>query len=134
MTLVPGGSPPSSVVVLCADEAARDALAYWLNSSGISAVIARSGYQARSLLSVAGTRMLVTDRALPPWPGLGTISALKKATSELKVAVLDNGVPDNAALARAAGADVVLPWPLRRANVIAACQDREQAEQLPCAC
>lgn len=133
MTDVPG-RPPSSIVVLCADEAARDALAYWLNSSGIGAVIARSGYQARALLSVAGARMLVTDRALPPWPGLDTISALKRSLSELKVAVLDNGVPDNAALARAAGADVILPWPLRRANVIAACKDRTDAEPMSCVC
>lgn len=122
----------ASIVVLCADETARNALAYWLNSSGIRASIANSGYEARALLSMAGARMLVTDRALPPWPGLDSISGLKHALAGLKVAVLDDGVPDNAALARAVGADVILARPLRRSNVIAACRDHSASEELSC--
>lgn len=134
MRINPKRSSIARIVVLCADEAAQDALAYWLNSSGIGASIARSGYEAKALLDMAGARMLVTDRALPPWPGLDTISGLKHALAGLRVAVLDDGVPENAALARASGADVILTWPLRRANVIDACRAYgSSSEELPCA-
>ena len=111
------------VVVLCADRAAGETVAFWLNSSGISAAIARTGYEARELLTGDGARVLITDRVLPPWPGLDTVVALKLALTKLRVAFLDDGVPDNRALARSAGADVILSWPLRRANVIDACRD-----------
>lgn len=109
------------VMVLCADDVARQTVAYWLHSSGIAAAVALTGYEARALLGVA-TRLLITDRVLPPWPGLDTFVALKLTVAGLKVAVLDDGVPDNRTLARSAGADIVLERPLRRADVIAACR------------
>ena len=113
-------APPMDVVVLCADEGARETLAYWLKSSGVATAVAGSGYQARNILRGGLSRLLITDRILPPWPGLDTVVNLKQTLVGLTVAFLDDGVPDNRTLARSAGADIILPRPLRRAHVMEA--------------
>lgn len=112
-------SPPLAVV-LSADKGVSARIGYWLSSAGHRASIARTGYAARSLMHNGTTRLLVTDRLLPPWPGLDTIFSLKQSIGGLKVAFLGDGVPDNGRLAISAGADLVLPTPVRRAHVLAA--------------
>jgi len=114
-------SRPPSAVVLCSNQASAGTVVYWLRKLGVSAAAASSGYQARELLQEATARLLITDRALPPWPGLDTLVALKQEFSALKVAVLDDGVPESRALARSAGADIILARPLRKSNLIEAC-------------
>lgn len=104
-------------IVLCADETARDTLAFWLRSAGIKTGVAHTGREARAL-SLRGAQLLITDRLLPPWPGLPAFLALKQERTLLKIAFIDDGVPDNRALAYSAGADIILPRPLRRAAVM----------------
>ena len=113
------------VVVLCADGATRDVLAFWLRATGLNVATANNGAAARAHLDRASARLLITDRVLPPWPGLDTMVGLKQSRNGLTIAFLDDGLPDSRALARSAGADMVLPWPLRRANVIDACRTAE---------
>lgn len=112
---------PPSTVILCSNQSSAGTVAYWLKKLGVSAATASSGYQARDLLQGTAARLLITDRALPPWPGLDTLAALKQEFSSLKIAVLDDGVPESRALARSAGADIILARPLRKSNLIEAC-------------
>jgi CheY-like chemotaxis protein len=122
----------SDVLILCADESSRDALAYWLRSLNVAAEVAANGYEASERLRSKAFRLLVTDRLLPPWPGLDAFVRLKQRLTSLRIAFIDDGVPDTQALARAAGADIILPRPLRRASVLQALPaDRE--EEVPCA-
>jgi DNA-binding response OmpR family regulator len=111
---------PADVLVLCADDTAREALAYWLRSANVATEVAADGYEANEWLRSRGFRLLVTDRLLPPWPGLHNFVRLKQRLTNLRIAFVDNGMPDAHALARAAGADVILPRPLRRASVLQA--------------
>lgn len=106
------------VVVLCANADHRETLAYWLVSAGIATGVALTGYDARAMLVSGKARLLVTDRVLPPWPGLDTIVSQKQAYPLLKVAFIDDGLPDTRTLVRSAGVDIILPRPLRRATVL----------------
>jgi CheY-like chemotaxis protein len=122
------------VLILCTDEASRDALAYWLRSSCVPARVAADGYEASEQLRSGAFRLLVTDRILPPWPGLDAFVRLKQRLSGLRIAFIDDGVPDTQALARAAGADIILPRPLRRASVLqTALVQADFEEETPCA-
>jgi DNA-binding response OmpR family regulator len=123
--------PAADVLVLCADETTRDALAYWLRSAKVATEVAADGYEANERLRSGGFRLLVTDRLLPPWPGLDNFVRLKQRLVNLRIAFVDNGMPDAHALARAAGADVILPRPLRRASVLQAAPSFDK--EVPCA-
>lgn len=114
-------STTAAFVVLCADDAAREKLAYWLIEAGAHVAVAQTGRDARQLLTRFASVLLITDRLLPPWPGLDTIVNLKVDFAGAKVAYIDDGVPDNRRLAVSAGADIVLPRPLRRSLVLQAC-------------
>ena len=107
-----------AIVILCAEEAERDVIAYWLGAPG-RAVVATDGYHAARLIDEGG-HWLVTDRVLPPWPGLGTFLALRGRHPRLRIAFIENGDRDERILARVAGADVVLAKPLTRNAVNAA--------------
>lgn len=102
------------VVVLCLDEHHQLTLSHWLRSAGISTEIAASGWQARQLLQSGGEWVLVTDRAIPPWPGLPRLASLKRTHKALHIVVIDRGDPDSRYVALAAGADAVVSPPLRR--------------------
>ncbi len=110
----------NAVVVLCAEEAIRDVLAYWYASTPAQVMVAANGYEANRLLAKNGCALLVTDRILPPWPGLDNFIELSSDHPDLKIAYVDDGTPDARILARVTGADVILPRPLTRRNVIAA--------------
>jgi DNA-binding response OmpR family regulator len=122
----------ADVLILCADETARDALAYWLRSSNVTADVAVDGYDASERLRCGAFRLLVTDRLLPPWPGLDGFVRLKQRLANLRIAFIDDGVPDTQSLAWAAGADIILPRPLRRASVLRATPGFDE-EEVPCA-
>lgn len=125
----PARTPPrtgkTAVVVLCADEATRDVIAYWSQALSADAVIADDGYQARRALNRAQAVTLVTDRVFPPWPGLDVITNLRSRNPELRIAYVDNGSVDDRILARITGADVVLSQPLTRQAVAAALSPQE---------
>lgn len=116
----PANSQAPSVVVLSSEETLRDAVAYWFKSLSIPTLATADGYEANRALKNGGAGLLVTDRLLPPWPGLGTFRELKSENPGLRVAYVDDGSWDGAILARIAGATVVLPRPLDRRRVLEA--------------
>lgn len=110
----------ASVVVLCAEESIRDVIAYWLSSLPGRALVAQDGYQANRLLTKNNCGLLVTDRILPPWPGLETFVQLRSAHPHLRIAFVDDGSRDARILARVTGAHLVLERPLTRQAILGA--------------
>jgi DNA-binding response OmpR family regulator len=108
----------TKVVVLCLDERYRTILAHWLLSGGMRVEVADGGRRARELLGQGS--VLVTDRVLPPWPGLPRLAALKRSSAQLRIVAVDKGDPDSRYVAFAAGADAVISPPLRRDEVMRA--------------
>ncbi len=113
-------SSHGSVVVLCAEESTRDVLAYWYSSLPARALVAEDGYRANRLLHENNCSLLVTDRILPPWPGLETFVQLRSMHPQLRIAFVDDGSRDARILARVTGAHLVLERPLTRPAVLAA--------------
>jgi DNA-binding response OmpR family regulator len=109
----------ADIVILCAEEAVRDVIAYWLSSQPAKAVVAEDGYHATKLIENGG-RWLITDRVLPPWPGLDTFLNLRGCHEKLRIAFVESGNLHDGILARVTGASVLLPRPLSRQSVQAA--------------
>lgn len=109
-----------TVVALCAEEELRDVITYWFTSLSVLTFATTDGYAANVILKAIGPRLLITDRALPPWPGLDTFRQLQAVNPDLRVAFIDDGTRDGAILARLTGASVVLTRPLTRRQVIGA--------------
>ena len=103
-----------NVVVLCLDEHYPTTLAHWLRSAGVRVEIVESGRQAKQLLHTGERWVLVTDRVLPPWPGLSRLASLKRSHKLLRIVAIDRGDADSRYVALAAGADAVVSPPLRR--------------------
>src|SRR5262245_29096504 len=115
------GEAPRRLLVLCADEALSGAAAYWSADLGFAVDRASNGSQAARLLRTSRYQALVTDRCIPPWPGLGGIARLKRRHPEVRIIVLlERGPVGLASVLRLAGADVVLEPPLQQAALHAA--------------
>ena len=80
-----------NVVVLCLDEHYPTTLAHWLRSAGVRVEIVESGRQAKQLLHTGERWVLVTDRVLPPWPGLSRLASLKRSHKLLRIVAIDRG-------------------------------------------
>src|SRR5687768_5285506 len=106
------------VVILCADEDVRDVIAYWVASLPVSAAVVLAGHEANAILHNGACELLITDRVLPPWPGLDTYHQLRSGNPQLRIAFVDNGSVDTWVLARAMGATIRLAWPLTRRSVV----------------
>ena len=104
------------IVILCAQEYVRDVIAYWLSSEPARIVVAQDGYQAAKAID-GGCSCLVTDRVLPPWPGLDTFITLRHRHPNLRIAYVESGNPHDGILARVTGANVLLQQPLDRRTV-----------------
>jgi DNA-binding response OmpR family regulator len=111
-----------AIVILCAEEEVRDVIAYWLSSAPAKTLIAENGYQAAKALN-DGCRWLVTDRVLPPWPGLDTFITLRSQHPDLRIAFVENGNVHDGILAKVTGASVLLPRPLTRRAISEALAD-----------
>ena len=111
-----------TIVVLCAEDEVRDVIAYWLASEPAKTLIAEDGYQAARALN-DGCRWLVTDRVLPPWPGLDTFLTLRSQHPDLRIAFVESGNVHDAILAKVTGANVLLPRPLTRRSISEALAD-----------
>jgi RimJ/RimL family protein N-acetyltransferase len=113
-------SAGEQVVVLCRDTRVRDLLSTWLRQAGLRARIAQDGRVAYQALESCSTvmRILITDRAFPPWPGLGSIIRLKQQVPRLRVILIQDTGIDEVAVAEAAGADVSLSRSLSRADLL----------------
>ncbi|HET9714636.1 MAG TPA: hypothetical protein VFP60_00490 [Pseudolabrys sp.] len=110
------GDTSCEIVILCTEEDIRDAIAFWLSSQPAKAVIAEDGYHAAKILQ-NGCRWLITDRVLPPWPGLDAFPTLRSMHPQLRIAFIENGSLDDRILARVTGASVLLSRPLSRRTV-----------------
>ncbi|MFD2181225.1 response regulator [Rhodoplanes azumiensis] len=114
-----GAGRDGGIVILCTDEGTRDVLAFWFESAGHRVTVARDGHQASRALRDGRGRLLVTDRVLPPWPGLDTFLALRARDPGLGIAVVETGDLDERILARVTGATALLRKPLSRTAVLA---------------
>jgi DNA-binding response OmpR family regulator len=110
----------ADVVVLCAEEEVRDVIAYWFSELPVRTFVVADGYEANRILRDAARALLITDRVLPPWPGLDTFRQMQSRNPHLRIACIDDGTPDTRILARLTGANVVLPRPLKRRAVLEA--------------
>jgi DNA-binding response OmpR family regulator len=109
----------AEVVIVCAEEDVRDVVAHWLAMSGKKVLIAADGYEAAATLR-QGCRWLITDRVLPPWPGLDQFLALRGRYPTLGIVFIENSNIHDTILARVTGANVTLSRPLTRRAVIEA--------------
>lgn len=116
----PSTQQSPTVVVLCTEEELRDVITYWFTSLSIHTVATTDGYEANRILKTTTVGLLVTDRILPPWPGLDTFRQLQVANPRLRIAFVDDGSRAGVILARITGATVVLTRPLARRQVIEA--------------
>jgi len=82
----------------------------------LDACVAADGYHAAKELE-NGCRWLITDRVLPPWPGLDTFITLRSRHPDLRIAFVESGNVHDGILARVTGASVLLPRPLTRQAV-----------------
>jgi DNA-binding response OmpR family regulator len=115
------GNEPYKLLALFADDDLRQAVSYWSTALGFTVDSARGGTEAARLLRNFDYRALVTDRFIPPWPGLDSIPKLKRRYPLVRIVVLlESGPVGIASLLRMAGADVVVEPPLRRAALVAA--------------
>ena len=98
-----------TVIILCIDAETRDTIASWLKSLSIRTFVAENGFQANRILRDVPCQLLITDRLLPPWLGLGRINKLLARRPGLRITFVDNGSPDGRMLAHAIGATDFLP-------------------------
>ena len=61
---------PKKIIVLVANQDLRDAASYWSEALGFAVDAARTGTHAAKLLQEGPYQATVTDRFVPPWPGL----------------------------------------------------------------
>jgi DNA-binding response OmpR family regulator len=131
MAIIEDGATPRGnagrVVILCAEEAVRAAIAYWATLLPVRTVVAEDGYHANRVLRNGDCRLLVTDRILPPWPGLDTFRQLRERNPSLRIAFVEGASREDVGLARVTGATDVLPRPLRRQVVADTISDAMRA-------
>jgi DNA-binding response OmpR family regulator len=115
------GDTPGRLLVLCADEEVGESAAYWGRALGFTVDTSSSGAQAARLLRTSCYWAILTDRCIPPWPGLGSIPKLKRRYPDIRIVVLlERGPIGIASVLRLAGADVVIEPPWRQAALLAA--------------
>lgn len=114
-----GSAAAPDVVVVCAEEEVRDVVAHWLTSHRMKVLAAEDGYEAAKALR-AGCRWLITDRVLPPWPGLDQFLSLRSRYPTLGIIFIESPNIHDGILARVTGANVTLPRPLTRHAVLEA--------------
>jgi DNA-binding response OmpR family regulator len=113
------------VVILCSEEEVRDVVAYWFNCLPAATIVVTDGREADRILREQKCQLLVTDRILPPWPGLDTFRSLRDENPDLRIAYVDNGNIDDRILARVVGVTDLLQRPLRRQAIIEALVGKE---------
>lgn len=108
------------VVILCGEQEVRDVIAYWFTSLPAPTTIADDGHHANRILREQTCRLLVTDRVLPPWPGLDTFRTLRNHNPQLRIGYVDNGNIEDRILAGVVGATDYFPRPLSRKTIVEA--------------
>ena len=112
---------PKKIIVLVANQDLRDAASYWSEALGFAVDAARTGTHAAKLLQEGPYQALVTDRFVPPWPGLESIPNLKRRYPGMRlINLLKRGQIGTASMLRVAGADAVIELPIRQADLMTA--------------
>ena len=112
---------PKKVIVLVSNHDLRDAASYWIEDLGFTVDAANNGADAAKLLEEGAYQALVTDRFVPPWPGLESIPKLKRRYPSMRLVVLlKRGPIGVASMQRVAGADAVIEPPVRQADLMTA--------------
>ena len=75
------------IIVLVANTDLREAASYWSEGLGFTVDAARNGAHAAKLLQEGAYQALVTDRFVPPWPGLESIPKLKRRYPSMRLIV-----------------------------------------------
>ncbi len=109
---------PAVILVLFADPDAGIQIAHWLSEAYHRTVTVSDGYDAAAILRQQRVTALITDRLLPPWPGLEPFPHLRKSHPDLAIVCFGSWEVDSGRLARSAGATHVLSCPLRRRAVL----------------
>ena len=112
---------PQKIIVLVANHDLRDTASYWSEALGFAVDVARNGAHAAKLLQEGAYQALVTDRFVPPWPGLASIPRLKRLYPSTRLVVLlKRGPIGIGSMLRVAGADAVIEPPVRQAALMTA--------------
>jgi DNA-binding response OmpR family regulator len=112
---------PQKIIVLVANHDLRDTASYWSEALGFAVDAARNGAHAAKLLQEGAYQALVTDRFVPPWPGLASIPRLKRLYPSTRLVVLlKRGPIGIGSMLRVAGADAVIEPPVRQAALMTA--------------
>lgn len=105
-------------VVLCAIEATRDVIAYWLSNLALRVLVTVEGQEADRAARKPLCRVLVTDRVLPPWPGMTEFHRLLSINPDLRILFVEDGNLHSTGIARICGVTDLLPRPLSRRNLL----------------
>ena len=100
----------ADAVVLAANTDVRRIARFLLESSGVRVTITDDGPVAARAMRCGVPQALITDRAVLRQPGIAKLSEIKRHHGVLRIAVIDD--PFDGDVARPAGADVLLSWPL----------------------
>jgi DNA-binding response OmpR family regulator len=112
---------PKKIIVLVANHDLRDATSYWSEALGFAVDAARNGAHAAKLLQEGAYQALVTDRFVPPWPGLASIPRFTRLYPSTRLVVLlKRGPIGIGSMLRVAGADAVIEPPVRQAALVTA--------------
>lgn len=110
-------SPRRRALVLAGDDVLREALGHWLESVGFEVVATAERDDALTFLD-QGAELVVVDRVYPSWGGL-TLQAIRQRLPMVRLVVAGIAPDDNwIGLARSVGADLVIPAPLSRQEVL----------------
>jgi DNA-binding response OmpR family regulator len=112
---------PQRIIILVANNDLRNTASYWSETLGFAVDTARNGAHAAKLLQEGAYKALVTDRFVPPWPGLESIPKLKRRYPSVRLVVLlKRGPIGIGSMLRVAGADAVIEPPVRQAALMTA--------------
>lgn len=105
-------------LVLAGDDVLREALSHWLETVGFEVAATADGDEALAFLDHGDAELVVADRVYPGWRGL-TLQTLRQRLPEARLVVAGIARDDPwIGLARSVGADLVLPAPLSRKEVL----------------
>jgi DNA-binding response OmpR family regulator len=118
VTVQTQASPRRRALVLAGDDVLREALGHWLESVGFEVVATAERDEAVVFLDQGGAELVVVDRVYPGWDGL-TLQTIRKRLPSARLVVAGIAPDDHwIGLAYSVGADLVMPAPLSRQEVL----------------
>ena len=110
-----------SVLVVDDDAAIRAVLRQMLEFGGFRVSEAGDGHEANALLAVEPFDLVLVDLIMPEQEGLETITGLRRNYPALKIIAISGAFGGGfLEMARYLGADLALPKPISRSDLLAA--------------